>query len=109
MWRYIAAGGVIVLSTKARAAAIGDGALPTQIGHDLHALLTRADGADRHLRLATGRCGHLRQLTSPCFISVTYETVARRLAVQGVPALILFHESFRIAGALKRIHETIAG
>ncbi|MEV4477342.1 hypothetical protein [Nonomuraea sp. NPDC049504] len=31
MWRYIAAGGVIVLITKARAAAIGDGALPTQI------------------------------------------------------------------------------
>lgn len=45
-----------------------------------------------------------------CFIcALTYETVARRLAVQGVPGLILFHESFHITGALKRIHERSRG
>lgn len=39
----------------------------------------------------------------------TYETAARRPAVRGVPAPILFHEALQIPGALKRLHETIAG
>ncbi|WP_127934019.1 hypothetical protein [Nonomuraea polychroma] len=56
MWRYIAAGGAVALTTKARVAAIGDGALPTQVGVMIHVHASlRAGRRDRRRRLAVGR------------------------------------------------------